>query len=86
MSQRFRDVTDQLTAAVTLADLANEIRVSHGLMRQARLATSASSYRSPPAGWEQAVATLARRRASQLLSLADEIDGTSRQTKSEPHE
>jgi hypothetical protein len=57
-----------------LADLAKELGVSHGLLRQARLSSSASSYRSPPAGWEAAVAKLARERGGELLKLADDME------------
>lgn len=74
VGKRFRGITDRLTAAVSLADLAAELGVSHGLVRQARLSEEASSYRKPPAGWEPAVAALARRRARELEELAGEID------------
>jgi len=76
MSKRFREITDRLTAAVSLADLAVELGVSHGLIRQARLNENASSYRHPPAGWGEAVAALARRRAKELEQLANEIERT----------
>jgi hypothetical protein len=74
MSEAFRDATDRLTNTVSLADLAKELGVSHGLLRQARLISSASSYRSPPAGWEAAVAKLARERGGELLKLADDME------------
>jgi hypothetical protein len=76
MSKRFREITDRLTAAVSLADLAAELGVSHGLIRQARLAEDASSYRNPPEGWDCATAVLARRRAKELEKLAEEVEGT----------
>jgi hypothetical protein len=74
MSDQFREATDRLIASVTLADLARELGVSHGLMRQARLGSSASSYRFPPAGWEAAVGRLARAKANELLHLATQMD------------
>jgi hypothetical protein len=74
MSKRFREITDRLTAAVSLAELAAELGVSHGLIRQARLSEDATSYRNPPNGWDHAVAVLARRRARQLEELAAEIE------------
>ncbi|HYW07455.1 MAG TPA: hypothetical protein VE913_10885 [Longimicrobium sp.] len=74
MSEAFREATDRLIDTVSLADLAKELGVSHGLLRQARLSTSASSYRSPPAGWEAAVAKLARERGGELLKLADDME------------
>lgn len=74
MSEAFREATDRLIGLVSLADLARELGVSHGLVRQARLKPSASSYRSPPAGWEAAVAKLARERGGELLKLAEEME------------
>jgi hypothetical protein len=74
VSEPFKRATDRLIGTVSLADLAEELGVSHGLLRQARLSTSASSYRSPPAGWEKAIAKLARERGGALLKLADEMD------------
>ena len=73
MSDEFRKATDRLIESVTLADLARELGVSHGLLRQARLASSASSYRSPPAGWQVALAKLAERRAGELQELAKQF-------------
>lgn len=74
VSEPFKRATDRLIGTVSLADLAEELGVSHGLLRQARLRTSASSYRSPPPGWEKAVAKLARERGGALIELADELD------------
>jgi hypothetical protein len=78
MSDEFREVTDRLIASVTLADLARELGVSHGLLRQARLDSSASSYRFPPAGWKRGVATLARQREAELRALADLMEADTR--------
>lgn len=74
MSDRFRQATDRLIRIVSLADLARILGVSHGLLRQARLDPTTSSYRSPPTGWGRAVAKLARERATDLLALADELE------------
>jgi len=74
MSEAFRKATDRLIGSVSLADLARELGVSHGLLRQARLSPSASSYRSPPADWEAAVAKLARERGGELLRLAEDME------------
>lgn len=76
MSDEFREATDRLIASVTLADLARELGVSHGLLRQARLSSSASSYRSPPVRWKPAVVKLARERARELLQMANEMEAT----------
>jgi hypothetical protein len=78
MSEAFREATDRLIDTVSLVDLATELGVSHGLLRQARLSSSASSYRSPPAGWEVAVAKLARERGGELLRLADDMEARAR--------
>ena len=69
------EATDRLTASRTLSDVSGEAGVSDGLIRQARLDPTTSSYRSPPEGWEKAIAKLARERAGELLKLADELDG-----------
>jgi hypothetical protein len=74
VSEPFKRATDRLIGTVSLADLAEELGVSHGLLRQARLSTSASSYRSPPQGWEKAVAKLARERGGALIELADDME------------
>lgn len=71
----FREATDALTRCPTLADIARTAGVSDGLIRQARLDSSASSYRSPPENWPKAVAKLARERARELEELANELHG-----------
>lgn len=70
----FNAATNQLMDCVTLVDVAKEAGVSHGLVRQARLDPSSPSHRSPPPGWEQAVAKLARSRAAELVALAEELE------------
>lgn len=74
MTERFRAVTDRLLRGITLADLAQDLGVSHGLLRQARLDPTSSSYRSPPNGWLQGAVRLARERAKELSKLADELE------------
>ena len=44
------------------------------MIRQARLDPASSSYRRPPAGWESAIAKLARERAGELVKLAEELE------------
>jgi hypothetical protein len=72
----FVNATSKLIEPLTLEDLAREIGVSHGLLRQSRLSTANPSYRTPPDGWEAAVAALARRRASELERLAGQFAGS----------
>ena len=70
----FNEASDRLTACKTLGDVAREAGVSDGLIRQARLDPESSSYRTPPAGWQQAIAKLARERAGELVKLAEELE------------
>lgn len=72
----FGEATDQLMKGVSLADLARELGASYGLIRQARMNPSSSSFRRPPSGWETAVARLAEERANELLKLRDELQQT----------
>ncbi len=71
----FKEASDRLTACKTLSDVAGEVGVSDGLVRQARLDPATASYRNPPDGWEKAIAKLARERAGELLQLAEELEG-----------
>jgi hypothetical protein len=66
----FRKATDELIASVTLEDLADTLGVSVQAVRQARAKEDSTAYRPPPAGWEAAVARLARKRAGRLARLA----------------
>ncbi len=70
----FQEASDRLTACKTLSDIAGRIGVSDGLIRQARLDPATSSYRTPPTGWENAIAELARERAAELVKLAEELE------------
>ncbi len=69
----FKAATDALTDAVRMRDLAGELGVSPNLLFRARMRKNAH-YRSPPEGWEKAVAKLARRRAKELERLAEELE------------
>jgi hypothetical protein len=71
----FVSATDRLTTCPSHADIAREAGVSVQAVRQARMYPQAEGYRSPPAGWESAVARLARARAAELVKLADELEG-----------
>ena len=70
----FNEASDRLTACKTLSDIAGTVGVSDGLIRQARLDPATPSYRTPPAGWERAIAKLARERARELVKLAEELE------------
>ena len=59
----FKQATDALLESVTLEDLAGAMGASVQALRQARVREGYSlAHRTPPKGWERAVATLAQRR------------------------
>ncbi|HUF69813.1 MAG TPA: hypothetical protein VMM79_14310 [Longimicrobiales bacterium] len=70
----FITATNRLTAKTSLADLAREMGVSQNGVLQARLDPAAASYRRPPEGWQAVVARMARKRADDLLKLADALE------------
>ncbi len=71
----FNKITDALFARVDHADLAKELGVSVALIRQARLASTATAHRTPPKGWERAALRLADERAQHYRRLADKLRG-----------
>ena len=78
----FKTASDRATApCITLADIAQACEVSDNTIRRARLKQGGDSYRSPPKGWEQVVAKLARARALDLLQLADQLEASSSGSK-----
>jgi len=48
--------------------------MSVAAVRQARLDPAGTSYRTPPAGWQKAIAKLCRKRGGQLVKLAEELE------------
>lgn len=71
----FIKATDRLMqAGVGLGEIAAALGVAYGSVKAARLDPSSSSYRSPPAGWPEALAALARQRGEELLELSREIE------------
>lgn len=73
MAMDFIGATDALFARTGPDDLAKELRCAPNSIRQARMDADKAGHRSPPPGWEAAVARLARQRAAQLLKLADKM-------------
>ncbi len=71
----FKTATDRMIPAITLADLSAELGMSDAAVRQARLDPESPSYRTPPVGWEVAIAKLCRGRGGELLKLAEELEG-----------
>ncbi len=69
----FKAATDALTGRLRMRDLAKELDVSPNLLFRARMKKN-GHYRSPPEGWEKAVAKLARQRAKELARLAKGLE------------
>lgn len=72
----FRTAFDRLAAGITREHVAGEIGVSFHSVRQGLLPESSAAHRPPPPGWQAAVARLARRRAAELVKLADRLERT----------
>jgi hypothetical protein len=70
----FKAASDRLTDCVRLAAIADETGMSDATIRRARLDPESPAYRSPPSGWEAAIARLARKRAAELVKLADQLE------------
>ncbi len=68
----FREATDQLTAGISLANLAARMNVAVNSVLRARM--EGPNARKPPEGWEQALAQLARERARDLQQLAETLE------------
>ena len=74
MAMDFIGATDALFARTGPDHLAKELGCAPNSIRQARMDFGKAGHRSPPPGWEAAVARLARQKAAQLLKLADRLD------------
>lgn len=70
----FREVTGRLVElGVTLRELAAAMGVSYPALVQARMDSSASGYRNPPAGWRNAALRIAEEREGAFRELAAEL-------------
>jgi hypothetical protein len=69
----FVEATDVLFSHVRQEELAEAMGISVASIRQARLRRDAKGYRTPPAGWEKAVAKLAAQHGKELLALAKKL-------------
>jgi len=69
----FIGATDALFARTGPDDLAKELGCAPNSIRQARMDAGKAGHRSPPPGWEVAIARLARQKAAQLQKLADKL-------------
>jgi len=71
----FKTASGRATApCITLADIAHACDVSDNTIRRARMKKN-GGHRSPPKGWETTLAKLARKRAGELMKLAEELEG-----------
>jgi len=70
----FRAATDRISGCITHVELAKALGVSPQSIRTARLSRESSNFRQPPAGWQAALARLARKRAGELLKLAEQLE------------
>jgi len=70
----FQDAIDRLGERVTHEEVAAALGVSVASVRQYRLRARARARRIPPAGWQRALAKLARQRGRDLQALADELE------------
>ena len=76
-----RDAIDELGRRVTHEEIAAALGVSVASVRQYRLATDAKAHRSPPRAWKRVLAALARERANELATLADELENPDQLSK-----
>ncbi len=72
MTLDFIAASDALLEKTKPEDLAEAIGCSVASVKQARM-SEGSGRRSPPPGWEAALARLARQKAAQLQKLADRL-------------
>jgi len=72
MANTFKDVVDRLR--LTGPELSELFGVSAQTIRQAKLDPSKDGYRSPPRGWAQTLARIAKERGGELLTLAKELE------------
>ena len=69
----FKTATDRVAGCISHAEIAEAAGVSVQTIRQARLHPSAPGHRPPPAGWQELLARLARKRAAELIHFAGAV-------------
>ena len=70
----FRKASSKAAAArITLADIAKACKAGPQALRRSRMDPEAVNYRTPPEGWEKALAKLAEKRAKELQKLATKL-------------
>ena len=70
----FKRATDILGKSISLRAVGEQFGYSGETMKAARVKSTSPHHRPPPAGWQRAVITLARRRARELDDLAFELE------------
>ena len=70
----FKTATDRLGKAVTHQEMADGCGTSLSAIRQGRLERGLEGYRAAPPGWKACLSKLARKRAGELIHLAEELD------------
>jgi hypothetical protein len=70
----FKAATGRLITRVTLSEIAGACGALVNSIERARMDPASGAYRSPPAGWELAVAKLARERSGEIQSLAEDLE------------
>ncbi len=73
MPNDFVAATDALFSRTGPEELAEALGCAPNSIRQARMDQTKAGHRSPPPGWEAAVARLARQKVVQLQKLADKL-------------
>lgn len=72
----FKEATDRLAELnIMQEDVAEALGVTQSTVAKARMDAESSPHTRPaPAGWQAAVAKLARARAAELAKLADQLE------------
>jgi hypothetical protein len=70
----FTAAVDRLKRCVTDDEIAAATGVSTNTIRRTRADPSTRNYRPAPAGWQKALARLARERGKELAALAAELE------------
>ncbi len=70
----FRKATDALVDCCRLHDVAAALNCSYSTVTQARMDMENRAFRTPPLGWQKALAKLARQRAKELEQLAEQLE------------
>jgi hypothetical protein len=73
----YKEATDRLFERITAADLAEELGVSQNAVARARLDPTTRDFRPPPAGWEAAVARLAKKKTVAFQQLQQALEQSS---------